>query len=44
MELALNNLQRLICDKNPTNQPINQHGWIAMLYKKATKLIQYTIT
>ena len=24
MDLALNNLQRLICHKNPTNQQINQ--------------------
>ena len=24
MDLALNNLQRLICPKNPTNQPTNQ--------------------
>ena len=24
MDLALNNLQRLICHKNPTNQPTNQ--------------------
>ena len=23
MDLALNNLQRLICHKNPTNQPTN---------------------
>ena len=25
MDLALNNLQRLICHKNPTNQPTNNH-------------------
>ena len=24
MDLALNNLQKLICQKNPTNQPTNQ--------------------
>ena len=26
MDLVLNNLQRLICHKTPTNQPTNQKG------------------
>ena len=28
MDLALNNLQRLICHKNPTNQPTNHEGFL----------------
>ena len=30
MDLALNNLQKLICYKNPTNQPTNRPTFIAI--------------
>ena len=33
MDLALNNPQRLICHKNPTNQPTNQPTWEAKILK-----------